>query len=378
MVLRLGDTSGIAQGIQQAGGALGQALGELNKRMELQKILNPQSNMESQTQPTQKGNNEEFQDNILNIIENYTKETGQSLTPSQLDMLWNAEVKKSFAPAEQAQQYNMQQLAAIEQRNPQLANLIQQNQINKQRESQKYQMAKEQRAFKSNETFFKELNTLRESIPNQEVNLLRIGNVISAGDLTSLRNVAAEMFANRIPSEFISTASANELRSAVKDAFVADLKSLPTGSRLNQFIEKNLLTALESPLKTPENNQIILESQKFDLDKKKKKIEIADNLMNAYERAGREPPSNFSKDVDRYLKPYVDEKLKELTQKIKDITRGNVKSFGSQALDIAKNRIRGKVAPSGHIWMLDPNGDIKSIPKSQVKAAQQAGGKLIK
>lgn len=378
MVLRLGDTSGIAQGIQQAGGALGQALGELNKRMELQKILNPQSNMESQTQPTQKGNNEEFQDNILNIIENYTKETGQSLTPSQLDMLWNAEVKKSFAPAEQAQQYNMQQLAAIEQRNPQLANLIQQNQINKQRESQKYQMAKEQRAFKSNETFFKELNTLRESIPNQEVNLLRIGNVISAGDLTSLRNVAAEMFANRIPSEFISTASANELRSAVKDAFVADLKSLPTGSRLNQFIEKNLLTALESPLKTPENNQIILESQKFDLDKKKKKIEIADNLMNAYERAGREPPSNFSKDVDRYLKPYVDEKLKELTQKIKDITSGNVKSFGSQALDIAKNRIRGKVAPSGHIWMLDPNGDIKSIPKSQVKAAQQAGGKLIK
>jgi len=381
MVTKLTYDSGLGQGLSSLGAALGEALKIRSANEQLKNILNPQGSQNIKS-AQDFANDEGFRNNFLDVLKQYENETGEMVDPEQVNFMWNASVQKAQQEQQQAQsatpQYNMQQLAAIAQRNPQLASMLQQNQLTQQKMEQQRELAQEKRAYQSNEPFFKEVDTLRNSIPNQEVNLLRIGNVLNSKDLGSLRNLASEVFSNKIPPEYIATASANELKSAVKDAFVADLKSLPSGSRLNQFIEKNLLSALESPLKSPENNQIILEAQKFDLEKNKKKVEITDRLLDAYAKAGREPPARIAREVDRQLKPFVDQQIKDLTKKIMDIKEGNISSFGSQAMDIAKERITGRRPEAGNIWMLSPTGDIKQVPKNLVKQAIEAGGSLIK
>jgi len=91
--------------------------------------------------------------------------------------------------------------------------------------------------------------------------------VKSDGKIGNLRNLIST-FAPFDAQDYIKTANAQQLSSFVKDFFVADLKGMPGGSKLNQLIEKKLikfesdLNILETKDKTfYTNNDITLRSQ---------------------------------------------------------------------------------------------------------------------
>jgi len=374
----LQDQSGLAQGISQAGSALASALAEgMKKRADYRDLqavmgITPQQNI---------GANESFRQNFVDMINNYQQETGEKLSDKQLDNAWNM-VTQQAQPQQgglETKEYSLPQLAYIANRFPHLAPLLQQQTLASQRAREKRTMAMEKRAYESNKPFLDEISKLRESVPQREVNLLRMGEVLGSKDMRTLRNFSAEYLGNKgYPSEFLLSSSANELKSIVKDEFVKELKNLPGGSRLNQFIERNLLSALQSPLKSPENNQMITEAQKFKFDIDKKKIEITDRLLNQYEAAGREPPANLSRLVDEGLKDYTQEKLIDLTQTFKDIKEGKIKSEGAQRMEVARSRIQGRSPKAGFTWMIFPDGSIKQAPTREIKKWQGVGGELIR
>jgi len=276
-------------------------------------------------------------------------------------------------------QYNMQQLAAIAQKNPQLASLIQQNQLAQQKVGEARTVASEKRSFESNKPVMEDLRKIRTSLPKREVNLMRIGEVLGSKDLRTVRNFAADYLGTKgFSAEFLSSKSANELNSVVKDEFVRDMQNLPGGTRLNQFIERNLKSALQSPLKSPENNQMITEAHRFLYDVDKNKLAIADKLLDSYEKMGIEPPRSFERDLEKLSKDYTQQRMKELTQTFKDIGEGKVKSLGAQGIEIAKERIQGRPPERGNIYILSPNKEIKQVPLRELKKWQDLGGTLIK
>ncbi len=228
--------------------------------------------------------------------------------------------------------------------------------------AQQRTLAKDKRAFESNKPFFEEINKKRSTLPVREAAQKRILDAIWAPNLRTKRNAAAEYLSTKgFPAEFLKTASANELDSAVKNNYVEDLKSLPGGARLNQYIERTLKSALESPLKTPENNMIIYETDQFKNDVEKKQIEITDKLLDEYEAKGIEPPANFSRKIDKELQPYIADRQKELTSRIRSIKEGEI----------------NKPVDKDSMLMIDPAGNTRKVPKKQAIEAQKSGYRLI-
>jgi len=148
MVLFFQDPSGLAQGITQGAGALAQALGAgLKERAEaqrLKRILQPV--MSPEEQRAQLTENEAFRDKFINMVQDVEAtrmkdesipEDQKQLTPNQLDFLWQSQLQQATKTQPETSQgvpqYSQQQILAIGQKYPQLASLLQQGQIAKEK-----------------------------------------------------------------------------------------------------------------------------------------------------------------------------------------------------------------------------------------------------
>lgn len=235
-----------------------------------------------------------------------------------------------------------------------------------------------QRAFEENKPYVENLNKKREELPARQATLFSIRDVLakSGGDLGKIRNWIASIFPG--DSEWIKKSSANELASYVKENFVSELKGLPGGSKLNQLIEKNLLSALQSPGKTAESNQKITEFEQFKQDVIKKEIEIADRIRKKYIDAGKEPPRGLAAIVHKELKPYVIQKQKGLLNTYRNIDAGKLKSPQMLNMPFAKLEIEDNPPKAGFIWILNPEGKPVQAPEKELQKWLSGGGMLIK
>lgn len=400
MVL-LKDPSGIAEGIQTAGTALGsalqQALAQRSKQAQIQSILNPQG-----AQPQQNMSEDPaFRQSFLDKVVGHEKKTGQKLTDAQLDMAWNASVREGQTKAQpkagQLPRYTPQQIAQISAINPQMGAFLQKEELARQDlefkekqlkskediEERKLKFKKEEatgkRAFDSNKDFLADVHKKRIGMPKREATLMEMSRAIGKKDLRTIRNFAADYLGNKgYAAEYIRTAEANDLVATVKHEFIADTQSLPGGTRLNQYIMRLFMESLQGPLKTPENNLRITEMQRFLVDIDKERIRLTDRITGQYEKAGREPPANLAGKIDKDLVPFTKQKLKQLNKTYRDIDTGKIKASSVLNMEIAKERVENKPPSEGHIWMMSPSGDPKQVPVRDVAKWQRAGGKVIK
>lgn len=144
MVTKLTYGSGLGEGISSFGASIGKALKERTERKQLQDILNPPQ-PEQQQVPADLTQDEGFQDKFMSMLQNYQDKTGEQLNPQQLDMAWKAQLQQAQQQQQPTgpRQYNVQQLAAIARKNPQLASMLQQNQLAQQKMTQQTELAKQ-------------------------------------------------------------------------------------------------------------------------------------------------------------------------------------------------------------------------------------------
>ena len=149
------------------------------------------------------------------------------------------------------------------------------------------------------------------------------------------------------------------LNTASKEFFLSDMERIM--GRPNQFLEKILSNALPQLGKSNEANQTIVEFYKNAIDIQEEKINITDRLEDYYRDKMGYVPGNIGRLVNAELKPYTQQKEKELL----DIFKHSKEKFG-------------KKEKTDFIVMIDPSGAVRNVPKEDATKAQKAGYKLKK
>lgn len=157
------DQSGLGQGLQQLLQGIGQGLEKRAERQSLQDILSGGQPVQDVTQTP------EFQDQFMSMVNQHEEATGEKLPPEAVNMLWNTQ--KAQAQKAGPREYTTEQLAAISQRNPQLANMLQQGQIARRKEDlaeRKISSQKETSLMKMNEPKLLDVGESLEALKQAE------------------------------------------------------------------------------------------------------------------------------------------------------------------------------------------------------------------
>lgn len=102
-------------------------------------------------------------------------------------------------------------------------------------------------------------------------------------------------------------ANVSRFASANKESYLNALKS--TGSRLNQFLEKNILEASAKIGRSTASNMIILEQQKAENDIKMAKILKANELRDKYSKEYGYIPAKIGREVTEYQRKYAEHRF---------------------------------------------------------------------
>jgi len=373
VLLTQNDMGGLGAAIQQIGGALGQGLLKRGENQLMQSLLTPQS---SQNSLAAISNDESFRNEFKSMINNFQQQSGKDLSAKDVNFLWNTAVqqKAQQMPSQGQSGYSQEQLSALALKQPQLASFLQQGQLAREKMAQKEQLEGNKRAYEENKPLVEDINKLRSNILNEEANLFRINEALDSGNIRNVQNFLADFF----DSEYLRTAEGSDLLSAVKEEFLSDMQQMPSGTRLNQFLEKNMREALQTIGKDEASNRKITAYQQFKHEINKEKIKVFDEIRNRYLDKGLEPPRNLRSMVDERLKDFTNQAQKKLTETFKEINEGKVPSSASNRLELAKKRVEGRKPPQGTVWMFSPEkGQIYPIPKNKVKELQAVGGEVL-
>lgn len=209
----------------------------------------------------------------------------------------------------------------------------------------------EERAFKRNEKYLQKQDEIRSALPSEKIALQQMRGALSSGDFNSRRNLVADLFGQ----EWLKTASAQTVNSATKTFLMAALKGM-TG-RPNQFIEKQITKALISPQYKDEANKLILEGLEGLHKLKKFEAEQAAALEEMFTSKGKEIPRNFQSIINKRVQKKADAFEKKYEKSL-------IKRLGIKA-------------SPGAVLVRTPDGELKQIPKSKIKAARAAGGEIL-
>lgn len=195
----------------------------------------------------------------------------------------------------------------------------------------------------------------RDSINRQESSLIAAKESLANRDFGFL---SRDNLARLTGIEGFASKEGAVFDAAAKNFFLADLETAM--GRPNQFLERLLSSAIFNTSKSPEANEALVDFYQTQVDLGKKKIEIADELSDAYKRSTGSIPGNIGRLVDKEVKKYAESREKELMEKYKD----------SPLLKEAKS--------ADFVQMRDPAGNIREVPKHQVNEAKKAKYQVIK
>lgn len=194
-----------------------------------------------------------------------------------------------------------------------------------------------------------------ESLPQREVALQNMQDAIESGDsgFFSFDNLA-EMTG----IEALRTPEGSGFKTAGKEFFLGSLKR--AGARPNQWVEQQISDMLPKIGRSKEANLSVTEALKTEMDVEKKQIELTHELADEMERNFGYVRRDLSDQVRKRIKPYAEEKQKELQKSLMDI--------------------KDKYEPSnkeGYL-MYDPLGNLRRVPKKEVPSAKKDGYRMYK
>lgn len=166
---------------------------------------------------------------------------------------------------------------------------------------------------KRSEKFLDQIEEKRDAVQRARNSLVSAEEALANRDLGFF---SRDNLANLTGIQGLASPEGAVFNAAAKNFFLADLQSAV--GRPNQFLEKILKNAVFDVGKSNEANEALLEFYKNQVDLEEEKIKITDDLEDYYRAKGLPPPGNIGRLVQQQLKPYAQQKEKELEKKFED------------------------------------------------------------
>jgi len=167
--------------------------------------------------------------------------------------------------------------------------------------------------------YFEKINERADVLPQKESALTSMERAISEGDFSAF---SRDNLADITGIEALRTAKGAEFISSGKEFFLGSLKR--AGARPNQWVEQQIQKMLPKIGRSKEANLTVTEALKNELDIEKKQIELSNEIADDLENKLGYVPRNIGSLVMQKMKPYAEQKQKELASTLKDISKGKV------------------------------------------------------
>lgn len=191
-------------------------------------------------------------------------------------------------------------------------------------------------AYKRAGKFLEKIDEERSNIANQDEALRMMENAITEGDLSFFSKDNFAKFLGKY-GEGLRTAKGAQLLSNQKEFLVSNIGRV--GSRPNQWIEQQISDALAKIGRSREANLTVIEALKARINRDKKRIELTDELEEKYLKENGYVPSNIAAIVDKAMKPYEEEISNKLSYKVRQLyEKENARSL---------NKLSEKKVPQG-------------------------------
>jgi hypothetical protein len=214
-----------------------------------------------------------------------------------------------------------EQILALSTVNPQLGNVLSNLYATEQKTFEK------QRAYESDRSskYLDKISDMAINLPEREA---AIESAISAVKSGQIKPFGGDFVADIFNLPQLRTASGAQLATAAKTNLIGSLSQV-TGGRPNQFIEQQINNAFAKAGQTEEANLSQLEIIKSKLDIDKKLAEATDQLADEYRSRLGYVPESIDRDARKLVKPYADQRLKELAY---DLRENMEKELGSSKI----------------------------------------------
>jgi hypothetical protein len=160
------------------------------------------------------------------------------------------------------------------------------------------------------EPFRKSVNDLRDKVLKEKTSLDLAESAVKTGETSGIM----QFVANKYNLDPMKTPSSVLLNTAAKEFLTGGVKSL--GSKgMNQFIEQRMLGMFPAVGQSQEANLSVIEAIRSQIDLDNKKIELYDQLEDAY----KDNPTKMEKEVYKQLNEYADKRKNELSYKLSQI-----------------------------------------------------------
>lgn len=210
--------------------------------------------------------------------------------------------------------------------------------------------AKESFAFQRAGKVLDRNEEIKEGLPILESSLGQMEVAINEGDLSFF---SKDNLANVTGIEKFRSPEGALFLSAGKQFFFGTLKGVK--GRANQLIEQTLLDALPKIGRDKNANLIVTRALRNEIELKKEKTRITDQLTDEFVAKGVAPPANFGSIISERMKPIIKQKQKELLQDF--------------------NKIKGTKQPPVQIRL--PNGQPGTIPADKLEEALKLGAQQL-
>ncbi len=128
--------------------------------------------------------------------------------------------------------------------------------------------------------------------------------------------------------ESLRSAKGAQFKTASKEFLLGNLSR--AGTRPNMWIEQQISDMAAKIGRSKEANETFTASVRADLAVERKRLEIADQLEEEYVNTLGYVPASISKQVDKLVQPYAEQKQKELAY---DLRRIHEKELGPKSLN---------------------------------------------
>lgn len=202
--------------------------------------------------------------------------------------------------------------------------------LEKQKESEERQFnADREFEWKRAGKVLEQIDSVRDSIPRKEQAIGAIKEAITGKTkFESLGDYLADI--NPLLEPFRSAKGA-QLVAASKEFLLSNISGI--GGRPNQWIEQQIAAQIPKAGRSEEANEKVAAMLEAEVTLSKKRVEIADNIEEAYRKSGAIIPGNIGKQIDEAMKPIVEMERSKMAYELK---RLDEKHNGLKAVEVTK------------------------------------------